>query len=111
MKKKTKGEFRYNYYTKHTNFVFEETENDYHALGLTHQRKTFDKKKKKWRKNMPLVKNPKNNSNENAFIRYGVISQNKKTFSNVDKRFKFRNKTDMLNVKSKIRNYKKNRKK
>ena len=59
---------------------------------------------------MPLSINPQKNRNEQAYIRNGIIIDKKRSYSGVDKRFKF-SKEDMLNVKSKIRNYKKNRKK
>jgi len=108
-KRYTKSEFRYNYNTKHMNYVFEEDGNDYHSLGLTHQRRTCDKKKK-WHKNMPLSYNPQKNKTKKSYIRYGVISQNKKTYGGIDKRFQFSAK-EKSKVKSKIRNYKNNRRK
>ncbi len=108
-KRFAKNEFRYNYYTKHENFIFEEDGDNFHSLGLTHNKQTKDKNKK-WHKNMPLNKNPQKNKTETSYLRYGVITQNKKTFSNKpDKRFVFDD-SDKASVKSKIRNYKKKRK-
>ena len=108
-KRKARNEFRYNYSTKHINYIFEEDGRNYHSVGLTHQRKTHYKNK--WYKNMPLIINPKKNDNSKSYVRFGIISQNKKSFANkTDKRFKF-SKDDYFNVKSKIRNYKKYRKK
>lgn len=103
-KRKSVNEFRYNYNTKHTNYVFEEDKNKYHALGLTHKAKTLGKV------NMPLDSNPKRGRNEKAYIRFGIITDKKNNYSGVDKRFKF-SLSDYKNVKSKIRNYKKKRKK
>lgn len=108
-KLKSKNEFRYNYYTKHTNYIFEETDKNYHSLGLTTKKITRDKNKK-WHSNMPLDNNPKKNDNRKSYIRYGYISQNKNTFGKIDRRFAFSHK-DKLNVKSKIRYFKKKRKK
>ena len=109
-KRRTINEFRYNYSTKHMNYIFEEDGVNYHSLGLTTKRFTRGKRNKVIR-NMPLVKNPKKNDNRKSYVRFGIISQNKKSFANnVDKRFKFSD-YDYSNVKSKIRNYKKRRKK
>lgn len=108
-KQQTKNEFRYNHKTKHMNYVFEEDGTDYHSLGLTHEKTTRDKKKKK-RQNMPLDKNPQKNRKEKSYIRYGVITQDKKTYGKKDKRFEF-SEEDKPKVKSKIRNYKNNRRK
>ena len=105
-KRYSKNEFRYNYYTNHTNYIFEEDGNNYHSLGLTHQRKTFDNRNNKWRKNLPLFNNPNKKDNSKSYVRYGVITQNRKTFSNsVDNRFMF-SENDMPKVKSIVRKYK-----
>ena len=108
-KRYAKSEFRYNYNTRHMNYIFEEDGNKYHSLGLTYQRRTLDENNK-LHKNMPLLYNPQRNRTKKSYIRYGVISQNKKTFGNIDRRFAF-SYHDFPKVKSKIRNYKKNRKK
>ena len=109
-KRKARNEFRYNFSTKHMNYVFEEDGKNYHSLGLTTKRYTRGKRNL-YMKNMPLSINPKKNDNRKSYIRFGIISQNKKSFANkTDKRFKF-SKDDYFNVKSKIRNYKKYRKK
>lgn len=105
MKKRiVKNEFRYNYNEKHTNYIFEEENNVYHAIGLTHHAKTFHKK------NMPLSQNPKKGKKEEAYVRNGIITDKKANYSNIDKRFTF-SKSDFKNVKAKIRKYKRNRKK
>lgn len=106
-KRYAKNEFRYNYYTNHTNYIFEEDGNNYHSLGLTHSRRTKDENEKR-HKNMPLYKNPQKNKDRKSFIRYGVITQDKKSFGKVDNRFAF-SVNDKPKVKSKIRKYKKYR--
>lgn len=78
-------------------------------MGLTTKKYTRDKKKK-WHKNMPLIKNPKENDRRKSYIRYGYISQNKNTFGKKDKRFSF-DEEDIPAVKAKIRHYKKERRK
>lgn len=44
-KRKSKNEFRYNYSTKHMNYVFEENGQNYHSFGLTTQKRIRDKTK------------------------------------------------------------------
>ena len=103
MKRKSKNEFRYNYSTKHKNYVFEESGNKYHSVGLTHDSATFG------RNNMPLHSNPQKGKNEIAFVRNGIITDKKRNFGKPLKNYEF-DKSDFRNVKSKIRNYKKKRK-
>ena len=107
-KRYARSEFRYNYYTKHPNYVFEESGNNYKSVGITH--KKYTRLNKKWHKNMPLKQNPQKNKADSSFARFGVITQNKNTYSSVQKNFRF-SKTDMANVKAKIRNYKNYRRK
>lgn len=59
---------------------------------------------------MPLKENPQGNKKEKSFVRYGIITRKKHNFSSPLNNYKF-NKGDFRNVKSKIRNYKKNRNK
>lgn len=110
-KRTTKNEFRYNKVTKHHNYIFEEDGDDYHSLGLTTRSRTRDKNRK-WRANMLLNNNPNKNDKKHtySYVRYGYITQNKNTFGKVDRRFNFSN-SDIPKVKSKIRNYKNNRRK
>ena len=104
-KRIAKNEFRYNHKEKHTNYIFEDDGKNYRAVGITHHKKTFGKK------NMPLDSNPQRGKNEKAYIRNGVITARKSIFSNkTDKRFSF-SKSDKSKVKSKIRNFKRSRKK
>ena len=103
-KKISKNEFRYNRTTKHMNYIFEEDDKYYRSLGLTKDSETFGLK------NMPLTKNPQRNRNFNSYIRNGIISQKKNSYSmKTDKRFNFLY-DDYINVKSKIRKYKNSRK-
>ena len=103
-KRLSKNEFRYNYNTKHMNYVFEEQGKKYHSLGLTHQKKTFGKK------NMPLSQNPQKNAKGKSYIRNGIITDNKRSYSQKTyKNFSFAN-ADKPNIKSKIRYYKSRRK-
>lgn len=102
-----KNEFRYNYTTKHHNYIFEQDGNDYHSLGITHQRRT--KINNKWHKNMPLKQNTQRNKTEKSFIRYGYITQDLNTFGKIDRRFAFSDE-DKSKVKAKIRQFKKRRK-
>lgn len=110
-KKISKNEFRYNYDTKHMNYVFEEDNKRYHALGLTTKSRTKDKNGVA-RKNMKLNTNPeKDNFAEDSYIRYGYITGRINSFSKkTSKKFAF-DVEDFKNVKSKIRKYKSNRKK
>lgn len=108
-KRYARNEFRYNYKTKHYNYIFEEDGKLLHGVGITHQKRT--RLKNKWYKNMPLKQNPQQNKIEKSYIRSGYIAQNKNTFGKVDKRFAFRNDTDKANVKSKIRHFKNERRK
>lgn len=104
-KLQTKNEFRYNHKTGHPNYIFGKTGKNYNAIGITHEEETFG------RKNMPLGNNPQKGKMEKAYARNGIITDNKKSFSNKKmKNFEF-SKEDKANVKSKIRNYKKNQKK
>ena len=104
---KVRNEFRQNLDAKHPNFIFEaDTENDtYKAIGITHEAETFGKK------NMPLKRNPKRGKSEPSYIRNGIIETGHKNYG----RKKIKNMDfspeDKPNVKSKIRNYKKERKK
>ena len=100
-----RNEFRYNNQTRHPNYVFEEESGKYHSLGITHGEQTFGKK------NMPLKQNPKKGEEKPAYIRNGIITDKKSNYSKKPiKNMQFEN-SDFSNVKSKIRNYKKQRKK
>ena len=109
VKRYSRNEFRYNYKTKHPNYIFEEDGRNYHAIGITHKKRTRDKNKK-WRKNIPLCKNPQKNKTDKSYLRYGIITQNKRTFSNVDNRFLFSS-DDKPKARAKIHIYKKQKKK
>lgn len=106
-KRKSKNEFRYNYSTKHMNYVFEEDGQKYHSLGLATKKRTRDENKK-WHNNMTLNNNPKKNDNRKSYIRYGYITQNKNTFGEINRRFSF-SEIDKPKVKSKIRHYRSRR--
>ncbi len=104
---KTRNEFRLNLDANHPNFIFEEDKekDEISSIGITHEPETFGVK------NMPLTENPKKGKTEQAYIRNGVIQSSHKNFSRKTlKNMKFSSE-DKPNVKSKIRNYKKNRKK
>ncbi len=101
---KPKDEFRFNHDTGHMNFVFGETEEEYKSVGLTSKETTFGKK------NMPLEQNPKKGDSGKSYIRNGIISDNKRSYSEkTAKNYEF-SKADKSNVKSKVRNYKKEQK-
>lgn len=100
----SRNEFRYNFSQKHKNYVFGESENVYHSVGITHKEYTKNKK------NMPLERNPQNGKSEKSYIRYGIITDNKKNYGRVLKNYKFSD-SDFKNVRSKIRNYKKRKNK
>ncbi len=99
-----KDEFRYNFSQKHKNYVFAEVGNKFKSVGLTHDDTTFGKI------NMPLNKNPQNGKTEKSYIRNGIISDNKRSYGKPLNNYAF-DESDRLNVKSKIRNYKKRNKK
>ena len=99
-KYKSKNEFRYNFDSRHPNYIFGESRNKYKSLGITHKDKTFNQK------NMPLKCNPNKLDKSKAYIRYGVITSKKTNYSKKLKNYGF-SKSDYANVKSKIRNYKK----
>lgn len=104
-KRYSKNEFRFNFDTKHKQYIFEESNGKYRSLGITHEPITFGKK------NMPLKNNPQRGKTDKAYIRNGIVSGSKKRYSTrTIKNLSFC-KNDMANIKSKIRNYKKNRRK
>lgn len=96
----TKNEFRFNRKISHNTYIFADDGSNYKAVGITHSEKTFGKN------NMPLTVNPQKNKKEKAYIRNGIISDKHSHFDKPKKNFAF-TKDDFLNVKSKIRNYKK----
>ena len=102
--KRARNEFRFNFNHKHKQYVFEETEKDFKSLGITHNESTFGVK------NMPLEKNPQKDKTEKSYIRNGVIVDEKSAYGRVLKNYEFSD-NDFASVKSKIRNYKKNKKK
>ena len=92
-KYKPRNEFRYNINAKHPNYIFEVEE------------KTFGIK------NAPLKVNPKKTDKRKSYMRNGVVNgthydYSKKTMKNMQF-----SREDLPNVKAKIRNAKKNRKK
>ena len=99
-----RDEFRFNFDNGHKQYVFEELNGKYNSLGLTHEAKTFEKK------NMPLKENPQRGKTEKAYVRNGIVSGKKRSYGKPMKNYEF-SKEDMGNVKAKIRNYKKHRKK
>lgn len=101
---KTRNEFRYNYSQNHKNYVFGEVGNKYKSLGITHEKSTFNKK------NMPLKTNPQKGKSEQSYIRNGIVSDKKQNYGRPLTNYAF-DYNDYKNVKSKIRNYKKRRKK
>lgn len=107
-KRYSRNEFRYNYVTKHPNYIFEEDGSDYHSLGITHQKRT--KIKNKWRKNTPLHKNPQNKKTKKSYLRYGYITQNKNTYGNIDAGFNF-DELDISKVRTKVHSFKNFRRK
>lgn len=100
-KYKAKNEFRYNKRTNHPNYIFEDDGTNYTAVGLTHSSKTFGKK------NMPLKDNPQKGKSKKAYVRNGIIREKHRYFDIPTKKFSFSSQ-EYTNVKSKIRNYKKN---
>ena len=100
-----KNEFRYNNQTAHPNYIFEESGNRYRALGLTHNSSTFG------RANMPLDQNPDPKDSQKAYVRNGIISDKKSNFSKKTISTYAFGADDFPNVKAKVRNYKKRRKK
>ena len=108
-KLKPKNEFRYNHDTKHVNYIFGETEDEFKSVGLTTHEETFG------RKNMPLKKNPKKSGEskltDKSYVRNGIISDRKGSYSKkIAKNYEF-SAEDKPNVKSKVRHYKKEQKK
>lgn len=103
-KYKAKNEFRYNKKTKHPNYIFEDDGTNYAAVGLTHSSKTFGKK------NMPLKDNPQRRKSKKAYVRNDYIIDTHQSFGKKRNDFSF-SKEDYPKVKSKIRKYKRNRKK
>lgn len=103
-KRTSKNEFRFNNRTNHPNYIFEDDGRRYSALGITHSAETMGKK------NMPLSVNPQVGKYEKSYIRHGVIQLKHEAFGSTNRKFKF-SKEDFTNVRSKIRKYKKIRKK
>lgn len=105
-KRKSKNEFRYNNKTGHPNYIFEEENGKYHSIGITHRSETFGIR------NIPLNENPqKTKKGEPANLRTGIISEKKNNYSKKPNKNMSFSKDDFPNVKSKVRNYKRNRKK
>ncbi len=100
-KKGERDEFRYNFDTEHPNYIFEEKDGKRRGFGITHEEYTHGKK------NMPLNQNPEQGDTQKAYVRYGVIKGNKRSYGKRPiKKMSF-GKQDNANVKSKKRNYKK----
>lgn len=101
----SRNEFRFNNNTNHMNYVFGESNNRYYSVGLTTEDETFKKK------NMPLKDNPHKGKTGKSYVRTGIISDRKQAYDKKpNKHWKF-SKTDFPKVKSKIRNYKKRKRK
>lgn len=104
-KKISKNEFRFSKKTKHPTYIFEEGNNRYRSVGITHSPKTFGKD------NMPLSVNPKKGDSRQAFIRNGFVTGPKQDFGgSTMNNYQFSN-SDFKLVKSKVRNYKRGRNK
>lgn len=103
-KLKPKNEFRFNHAAGHMNYVFGETESEYKSVGLTTKKETFG------RKNMPLQQNPKEGDTGESYVRNGIISDRKRSYSKKTARNYQFSPDDRANVKSKIRHYKKSQK-
>ena len=100
-----KNEFRFNNNTKHMNYIFGASNKRYYSVGLTTESETFNKK------NMPLTDNPHKGNTDKSYVRNGIISDRKQAYDRKpNKNWKF-SKEDFPKVKSKVRNYKKRRKK
>ena len=102
-KYKPKNEFRYNKRTKHMNYVFGSNGKKNKSIGLTTEDTTFGLR------NMPLNKNARFGASGKSYIRNGVITEKRENFSHKSKGYSFSSE-DSPNVKSKIRNYKRNNK-
>lgn len=103
-KRTSKNEFRYNRKTQHTDYVFEDDGKKYSSFGITHKDKTFNQN------NMPLQQNPQKGKNDPAYIRNGVNHYKYSYYDKPRSTFQFSS-FDFKNVKAKVRNYKKKRKK
>lgn len=101
----SKNEFRFNTKVNHNTYVFGDDGRKYKAVGITHSDKTFGKN------NMPLKNNPQKGKKEKAYIRNGIITDKKKNYSKKRIKNMSFDSEDFSNVKSKVRNYKKRRKK
>lgn len=96
-----KNEFRFNHQAKHTQYLFGETDSQYKALGLTHQKKTFGRKNKK------LKENPKAGDTRKSYIRNGVVVDDKRSYKKKpSKNYKF-SKSDQKRADRIIRRYQK----
>lgn len=104
-----RDEYRYNIDTQHMNYIYlVEKDGDkevYHALGFTHK-DTYEGVK-----NMPLKKNPKKGDNKKSYIRSGEIEGEREMFSGKKAKNYELTGDDKANAKSKIRHYKKDKKK
>lgn len=98
-------EFRYNIETQHMNYLFEKKDEEYRSIGFTTDEKTFGIN------NMPLEKNPKKGDTQLSYVRNGIIEGTRHSYSKKKAKNYSLSGDDKANVKSKIRNYKKNRKK
>ena len=104
---KTRNEFRYNPNTEHPNYIFEvdKKKDAWRAIGITHEPETFGIQ------NAPLKVNPKKKDARESYMRNGIVAGSHYDFSKKPmKNMRFSDE-DMPNVKAKVRNDKKKRKK
>lgn len=101
----TRDEYRYNIDTDHMNWVFEQDGEEYKSFGFTSKDTTFGIK------NMPLENNPKKGDTRKSYIRNGVVTGTKHSYSaKTAKNYQLTG-NDKANAKSKARHYKKEQKK
>jgi len=103
-----RSEYRHNNDTSHMTYVYYDDGKNLHSVGFTSKDSTFGIK------NMPLQVNPKRNDvdpNRKSHIRNGTIVKDKKSYSRKKAKNYQISQVDMPNVKSKIRNAKKQRRK
>jgi hypothetical protein len=100
-----RNEYRFNFKEKHMNYIFLEDKGKYSSVGFTSKPTTFGTA------NMPLQVNPKKGDAKQSYIRNGVIEAPKEDYKKKTAKNYSLTGDDKANVKAKVRNYKKGKKK
>ena len=90
------SQFRFNRRRKHPSYVFNEKDNKYQSLIITHSPVTRKKN------NIRLYKNPNNNDSSTSYIVPKIVSDNKSSYNKPYKNWNF-DKNDKRKIKRLIK--------